>query len=201
MAIQSISELISGARARVGDDNSSSYFLTDAQWTKILNTAERRLKKYVKVDDEIPVAGDGTQEYAIPTSAQNCNWSDIYIRSGDDETTDRPLKGYRTHENKIYTPYAISSTEKIIFWIKRPYILGTDELSDDALELLEKLCEIEYCTYAIARRADFAAWASLNRSDASINQLLIAKQELKRDLAEWARDLGEGTDVSDFANY
>jgi hypothetical protein len=201
MAIQSISELILEMRTRVGDTNTADPFLTDAQWAKILQTSSRRLKKYVKIDDEIEVAGDGSQEYAIPTSARNCNWSEIYVRSGIDHTTDRKLRGYDTHENKIYTPSIISSTEKVVFWIRRPYILGTDELSEDALELLGKLCELEFITHAIARSSDFVGWASLNRSDASINQLLIAKQELKRDLREYAEEMGEGTDVSDFSRY
>jgi hypothetical protein len=201
MSAQSKAQLITNIREIVGDDNSSSYFLSDARWGRIIDTAERRLGKYIKLEDEELVSGTGATSYTIPVAAQRVHWTNIFVRSGADQTTDIELKGYKTNENTIYSTYPINSGESLVFWIKRPFIVGTDEISEDALEIFYKLCEIEYCTYAIASRQDYVAWASLNRSDASINQLILSKQELKRDLMDWVREMGEGTDVNDAGGY
>ena len=201
MAIQLKTELILSAREICGDDNSASYFLSDAKWGHIVDTAERRLAKYIKLEDEATVAGSGAVSYTIPAIAQRVSWTNVFVRNGADHNSDTPLKGYETNGSLIYPNCGLSTGQSLVFWIKRPFIIGTDEFTEDALEIFYKLCQIEYCTYAIASRQDYVAWASLNRSDTSINQLILSKQELKRDLLDWAREMGDGTDVNDFAGY
>lgn len=201
MAAQTKAELILELRDIVGDNVAGSPFLSDDVWDTILNRSERKLKKYARIDDEVTVDGTGAYEYAIPTSVQNTNIINIFKRSGADHTTDSELKEYDIHNNKIYSSCAIAAGEKLVFWIKRPYILGTDELTEDALELLYAIAGIEYINAATYRRADYAQWAALNRSDVSINQLMLMKQSLKDDLADLAKTLGDGTEVSNFGRY
>ena len=200
MAAQSISDLIDNCRDIVGDD-SSEQFLTDANWTKILNTCERKLSRYLKISDEVTIAGTGVQSYTIPAEATNVKWDNVFCRVGTTHADDTELKEYDVNDGKIHTKQVIGSGEYIVIWIKRPYILGTDELTDDALEILYKLAEIEWINYAIYRRADYAQWASLNRSDTSVNQMVISKQSLQEDLKELGKVLGEGTDISNLGRY
>lgn len=167
----------------------------------MIKTAERKLPSYATVEDEEVIAGTGAQEYTIPATALNVNWTQVYHRWGSDHTTDSKMKDYDTNGGIIYLPIPISSSESIVIWYTRPLIVGTDDLTDDQLELLYILCELEYINKASIRRADFTQWASLNRSDTSINQLMILKQDLKRDLADLGKTLGQGTDVSDFGRW
>lgn len=201
MAVQSIADTISEMRDRVGDNIVDNYFFTDAQWTSIIKTAERKLPNYVTVEDEEVIDGTGAQEYTIPATALNVNWTQVFHRWGDDHTTDSKMKEYDTNAGTIYLPVPIGTGESVVIWYSRPFIVGTDELTDDQLEILYILAEIEYITLAAVRRADFTQWASLNRSDTSINQMMILKQDLKRDLADLGKTLGQGTDVSDFARW
>ena len=47
-----ISDVIAEMRSRVGDDITGNYFFTDAQWTAMIKTAERKLPDYQSVEDE-----------------------------------------------------------------------------------------------------------------------------------------------------
>lgn len=193
--------IISEMRQRVGDTNIDSYFLSDTQWGNVVTAAVTLLKKYIQKEDEATITGDDTYDYEIPAGALNKDWSDIFIRDNDDPSTDRELKGFRVHNGKIYLNSTISSGQKLVIWVKRPFVLTTDTFTDDALEITYKLCEIGFINHAVHRRADFEQWAALNRGDSSINALLIAKQDLKRDLDDIARGLGDGMDVANLANY
>jgi len=201
MSIPTIAETITEMRDRTGDNITGNYFFTDSQWTSMIKTAERKLPGFLSVEDEVEIAGTGLQEYDIPATALNVGWTQVYHRWGDDHTTDAKMKGYDTNAGTIYSPVTIASGESIVIWIERPFIVGTDDFDDNSLELLYKLCEIEYINSCIIRRADFQQWASLNRSDASINQLVILKQELRKDLSDLGKTLGKGTDVSDFCKW
>lgn len=201
MAAQTTAELVLELRDRVGDNITDNYLFTDSQWTNMIKTAERKLPGIVSIEDEVVIAGDGSQEYDIPATAINVNWSQVYHRTGTDHSSDIKLKAYQTNAGVIYSPISIGTGESIVIWISRPFIVGTDELDDNSIEVLYKLCEIEYINSCCVRRADYAQWASLNRSDASINQLIILKQDLKRDLSDMTKTMGSGSDVSDFCNW
>lgn len=187
-------------RNRTGDLN-SPYFLTDTQWNTFIDSAEVKLKKYIRKASFITVTGDNTNTITLTSALQTGRWTSIMIRDNDDVTTDRPLKGYRLHGDTIYSRFPISTTQKVVFTAKTGYVLDTDTFTDDALELLYLILELEFIKYASFRRADFEQWASTNRSDASINQLMILAQQLRTELAKAEIDLGDSLEVSELSHY
>lgn len=201
MAAQTINQLIVDMRERVGD-NLDDEFLSDTQWTLLLRTAARKLKSYCQVEDTEEIDGDGSTEYTIPEGLLNKTWLSLWEKGNSEEMINAlPIETYRTHDGKIYLSRSIGAGSKIVVYYKKSYVLGTDELSEDALELLYKLAELEYLNHCIYRRADFQQWASLSRSDVSVNQLVLSKQLVKEDVADLASRLGDGTDVFNMGRY
>ncbi len=194
-------DIITAMRTRVGDDTAGSYFLTDAQWGSIVDSAFPQLKAYAQKESEVAVPGNDTASYTLPDTVAGKDWKAIYLRSDDDPLTDKPLTGYRVIGDKLYTAYEISSSRDIVFFVRSAYVIDTDTIPAEKLEIIYLLCELGYIRHAIHRRADFEQWAAINRSDASIASLVNAAQEIRRQLADYAKNQSNGADVYDFGEY
>lgn len=200
MSVLSVANIITEVRSRVGDDNSSSYFLTDTQWTSMINGVLRQLPKYCMAQDVETITGTGADNYAVPSGAQNKNWVGLYKRYNDDAQTDIPLTNYRVHENVIYLQDYLSSNEKVIIWFKKPYAAG-DDFPDNVAEMVYLMCELAFLRHGIHRRADFEQWAALSRSDASINMMVTASREIRDQISELANALSDGPEIYNLGLY
>jgi hypothetical protein len=188
-------------RLRTGDTNTSpDYFLTDAQWTSIIKTALKKLKRYYQKQVEYIQTADGiNMQFTLPDALKAGDFNRVTLRTQDNLTFDIPFKGWRINNGIIYTDVLLNNQQKIVFWYKTPYVIDTDTFPEDPLEMLYMLSTLGYVQYAMFARADFEQWASQQRSDTSINQLAILAAECRQQIKE-AR-LGEGSDALEMGNY
>jgi len=194
-------DIITAMRTRVGDDTVGSYFLTDAQWGSLVDNAGPQLKSYAQKESEVAVPGNGTASYTLPATVAGQDWKAAYIRDDSDPQTDRPLTNYRVIGTQLYTDYEISVSQDLVFFVRAPYVMDTDTIPAEKLEIIYLLCELGYIRHAIHRRVDFEQWAAINRADASVSALVTAAQEIRRQLADYAKNQSNGADVYDLGSF
>lgn len=190
-------DLIAEIRNRTGDLTAGNYLISDTVWGDLIDKVNRRLYKYAKnsMEDSTTV-GNGSSVYTIPASVFGNKITDIWLRSGSDVSTDRPVNGVRINGSNIYFPFQIGTGDTIVYWYSTPYTIGTDTLPDMIKEIVLTMMEVEWYSYAIARRSDFEQWAATTRSDARIGELISAKRECERALSEYASVMGDGIGVT-----
>lgn len=204
MASYSKADLIEILRNEVGDNSTDTegLFLSDIEWEDgPIDTALARLAMYCKKEAETSVDGTGVKQYVIPSAAVNTDWDSVFIRRGTTHADDTEIEDYDTFAGNIYMPVVVNTGEKVIFWIKRAYDITVDDISDSVLDIIKKIAQIQYIEAAMFRRADYVKWTALNKSAASVNQLVVIKDELQKDLAKIAEKSGDGAIVSNLSRY
>ncbi len=201
MAGTTKASVLAAMRLRVGDTSTTDPFLTDNQWNAMIDSASSQLRRFARKETEVTITGNDTYTYTIPSSAQTADWSQVFVRSNNDPSTDIPLVGYRVVGTTLYTKYPISSSQKIVIWVRSPYALDTDTFTTDVLEVLYMMCELAFIRHAVHRRADFEQWASINRSDASIQSLVAASGEIRLQLKTAVEALSNGTEVYSLGSF
>lgn len=199
MAILTNVGITATVRSMIGDDTAGNYLASDTQFLNFIKTATLKLPRYYTTKaEDTTVTGDSGYDYTIPSTIVPEQVTDIFLRTGTDVSTDQPIyQNVRRNGSTIILPYTIDSNTHIVFWYKKAYSIGTDDVPDFVAEILYKLVIIEWYIFAIHKRADFEQWAATNRSDVRISELRQALAELKTELKEFADEVNNGAEIAD----
>jgi hypothetical protein len=194
----SVSAIKTEFRSRIGDNDSSNYFMSDTQLESNITKAGRRLNMYVRnIGEDASLTADGGASYAIPAGIHPDAVVKVGYRTGTDITTDVVINQVDWVAGKLRLPSTVGSGYIIFIQYRKAFTIGTDELPDYVAEILYDLLAVFWYDLALARRADFEQWASTTDSDSRISEIAQARREAASTLADLANSLGNTMRVSD----
>lgn len=186
-------EVISKIRELTGDNDSTNYFISDDQWESWLDSILQKMAPVAGKEAEATISLSSALEYDLPDGVDPELIDGIYYTYGSSYPL-HPLN-YRIHHGKIRL-HSTPASGTMLIWYKKPYELDTDTIPQKDLEILYLWARLYFVDYALMKRADFEQWAALSRSDASINQLILLRRELERQLIQAYNERGANVKVN-----
>lgn len=198
MAVLVQADIRDEVRDRVGDDDSTNYFMSDSAMNRHITNVYLELFKYARNEAEnTSLSGNGTSiEFTLPATIVPNLVKAVYLRSGSDVTTDLPVIYYKIFNGKLRMPTVVASGTTIVIQYRLPYTIA-DDVNTTIAEMLYELMEIAWIDYAAKKRADFEQWATIRRSDASIGELMQLRRQVKNKLEELTQEVSRNLEITD----